>query len=314
MDGHSDSEIDAILDAFANADCDLPKDALRLAGEIRERCVPAFLAEIDRFVARPDEIGGRADVIFFIFHVLGEWRETAAYRPLVRLLRSPRGVLDPVLGDAITVTLHRVMAAVFDGDVEPLQTVILDTQADEFVRSRMCETLTMLVLDGRLPRDEAVAFFRGAFDTLMPVTDCYVWSGWLSAVAALGASELVPLAKEAFARGSIDSTWLEYRHFEQDLAYALANPASPWQRDDAIMRCGATRWRYSRSGMALANSVSGRKPAPGSVRKTGPRLRHSQRRLRARRSAATNRALAAAARNTRSAAWALPRRRSLKQT
>jgi L-asparaginase II len=49
----------------------------------------------------------------------------------------------PILGDAITATTHRVMAAVFDGDPQPLYEIILDRNAEEFVRSRMCEALAM---------------------------------------------------------------------------------------------------------------------------------------------------------------------------
>jgi hypothetical protein len=44
------------------------------------------------------------------------------------------------------------MAAVFEGDPQPLCEIILDANAEHFVRSRMCETLVMLVLRGDLDR------------------------------------------------------------------------------------------------------------------------------------------------------------------
>jgi hypothetical protein len=50
-----------------------------------------------------------------MFHLLGEWRETSAYPVLARLLRLPGEDMDEILGDAVTKTSHRVMAAVFDG-------------------------------------------------------------------------------------------------------------------------------------------------------------------------------------------------------
>ena len=58
----------------------------------------------------------------------------------------PGDMVDSVLGDATTLTAHRVMAAVFDGDPQPLYDVILNEHAEEFVRSRMLETVAMVTL------------------------------------------------------------------------------------------------------------------------------------------------------------------------
>jgi hypothetical protein len=79
---------------------------------------------------------------------------------LAVFLRLPRDILDTILGDAITVTSHRVMAAVFDGDPAPLHEIIRDPEADEFVRAKMCQTIAMLTRRGDLPRDATAAFLR----------------------------------------------------------------------------------------------------------------------------------------------------------
>jgi hypothetical protein len=81
------------------------------------------------------------------------------------------------LGDAITTTSHRVMAAVLDGDPQPLNEIILDPNADQFIRSRMCEALAMVVLRGELDRPSAGRFLRDAFMELQPQAECYVFAG-----------------------------------------------------------------------------------------------------------------------------------------
>ena len=60
------------------------------------------------------------------------------------------------------------MAAVFDGDPQPLDEIILDPYADQFMRSRMCEALAMVVLRGELDRPSAGRFLRDAFMELQP--------------------------------------------------------------------------------------------------------------------------------------------------
>jgi hypothetical protein len=143
-----------ILDQLTHAE-GLPKSALRAASEKRVEMVPVFLREIDSYLALDSRERAKPTPLFFIFHLLGEWRERTAYRPLARLLRCPAHEIDAILGDAITSTAHRVMAAVFDGDPQPLYEIVLYPNAEQFVRSCMCEALVMLVLRGEL--DQALA-------------------------------------------------------------------------------------------------------------------------------------------------------------
>ena len=156
-----------ILDQLTHAE-GLPKTALRAATEKRVEMVPVFLREIDSYSALDSAERAKPTPLFFIFHLLGEWRERTAYRPLARLLLCPAHEIDAILGDAITSTAHRVMAAVFDGDPQPLYEIVLDPNAEQFVRSRMCEALAMLVLRGELDRALAGRFLRDAFMDLQP--------------------------------------------------------------------------------------------------------------------------------------------------
>jgi hypothetical protein len=217
----------------------LPLEAIRAAQADRETMVPVFLRTLDDFLS----LEGPADpnALFFIFHLLGEWREKSAYWPLAVFLRLPPDVLDSILGDSITMTSHRVMAAVFDGDPEPLYEIIRDPQADEFVRAKMLQTIAMLVRRGELPRDATAAFLRDCFAQLEPKEDCYVWSGWVDAVAWLGLTELKPLVQQAFQRKSIDPTWLTFENFEEDLQHTVDHPeADPLNADGDVTLFGDT--------------------------------------------------------------------------
>jgi hypothetical protein len=210
---------------------ELPVDAIRAAQANRETMAPMFVRTFDEFLGMEEGSVAPA-TLFFMFHLLGEWREKSAYWPLAVFLRLPRDVLDTILGSSITETSHRVMASVFDGDPEPLYAIIRDPDADEFVRSRMCQAIAMLTRSGDLPRDATEKFLRECYSQLEPQLDCYVWQGWLDAVAWLGLTELKPLAQQAFVRGSIDPIWLSFADFEKDLQYAIAHPeAEPLHPD-----------------------------------------------------------------------------------
>ena len=57
----------------------LPVAALNAAGERREELVPLFIEELEDLILHPeheDEEGWR---LFFIFHLMAQWREQRAY-------------------------------------------------------------------------------------------------------------------------------------------------------------------------------------------------------------------------------------------
>lgn len=250
---------DEILQAL---DCEypLPRDALRAATANRATLAPRLIAEIDRYNAAPANEAHRPQRLFFAFHLMGEWRETAAYRPLCRLVRLAPEDFSRVLEGAVTETLHQVLASVFDGDPQPLYDLVHDENADEFARSAACETLAMLSARGDLPLAEVERFLREAFDTLRPRDINYVWNGWQYSIAMLGLESLRPLVIRAFD-SFIDPGWQGLEHFEGDLRKAIADGSAALKGGDP---------RYTLFGDTVAElgtwhgfSEESRRSAPG---------------------------------------------------
>jgi len=101
---------DQILRDFARDDM-FPKAAMAAARMDRETISPVFVDLVRRLGAQRIAEMDDADTMALIpaFHLLGEWQEPNAHRPLVDLLRRPAEVLDYLLGDAITETSYRVL-------------------------------------------------------------------------------------------------------------------------------------------------------------------------------------------------------------
>jgi hypothetical protein len=234
-----------ILDRLAVQDR-LPIEAIRAAAVDRMAAVPVFVQALGQYLSAGSN-SPEKDALFLIFHLLGEWRDKSAYRPLAQLLRRPSDEIESILGDAITETTHRVMATVFDGDPKPIYDVILDSEADEFIRSRMCEVVAMVTLRGELPRAEAARFLRACYFEINPQEECWVWQGWQSAIALLGLAEIKPLVEQAFARGFISYTWLGFEDFEKDLQRTIEDPAAlPRNYQDEFSLFGDTIEELSR--------------------------------------------------------------------
>ena len=210
----------------------LPEAAIRAADERRPEVVPALLDVVEGYLAADPGAREVPSSLFFIFHMLGDYREKSAYRALARLLAIDDPDIDVVLGDGVTETSHRVMAAVFDGDPAPLYEIIESEHANEHIRARMFETLAMLVLRGEIDRARVAKYLLDSFATLRPQRESFVWHGWQSAIAMLGFAEFSALVGKAFKRRFIGPSIMRFEHFQTDLKRARANPEAPCGPDD----------------------------------------------------------------------------------
>jgi hypothetical protein len=229
----ADSEIDIpeMVLEFAGRNA-VPVEAIEAARAQRAVAVPAFLRIIERYLDG-EANSNEENALLVIFHLLGEWREQSAYRPLAEMLRRSPDQVDHLLGEAIAQTIHRVMAGVFDGDPQPLYDIIMDANADQCVRSRMFDALLILVLRNELPRAEFIRFLQVCYADMRPrKDDGALWTGWAHAIATLGIVELRPLVEQAFERGFIPGYAMRLEHFEEDIQRGIDHPGALPNPDD----------------------------------------------------------------------------------
>ena len=218
----------AAIMAALEADGPLPRDALEAAGQSRDAMVPVFLDYIDRLQsAKIVDLKGM-DAFIFGFFLLAEWRETRAYRPLAKLLRRDPEFLDALMGDAITESSARVMAGVFDGDVQPLFDILLDDDADGFLRGEMFDTLAIIALQDDTLRPSIAAFLMDFFDLTGTVSGEEIWWAWAECIAALGLATMEPQVRAVFDRGLIAPDHSRIGDFTQRLQATVDAGRPEW--------------------------------------------------------------------------------------
>lgn len=214
-----------------------PRAAMIEAGQRREEMIPVFLDLIHRLRrAGPDTVAEDDLAVFlFAFYLLGEWRDTRAYRPLAALLRHDSAFLDALLGDAITETTARVIAGLFDGDLSPILTVLDDAKADVFVRCQMIDALATI---SRSHPDRAAEIHASleAFSGRDIEKPEELWESWAFAVADLGLDHLAPMVAEAYANEWIPPDLSRVEDFQAALREATETGASGWYRQSRNTR------------------------------------------------------------------------------
>ena len=218
---------DQILRDLARDDM-FPKAAMAAARTDRETMAPILVGLVRRLGAQRIAEMDDADVMALIpvFHLLGEWQEPTAHRPLVHLLRRPADVLDYLLGDAITETSYRILAGTFDGDLGLLFAAVDDGKADEFARSSFLHALVLIAQTRPEHRDAIVDFFR-SFLTRCPASPQIVLVGWMDAIADLGLEDMTGQVQALFQEGRIPPAYCDFEHFLEDLKATLDAGGAP---------------------------------------------------------------------------------------
>ena len=214
-----------------------PRKALEVAGEKQSEMTPLFIAYIEELLACKGELPeGKIQGFAFVFHLLAEWRETQAYRPIIEILRLPDEKLDLLLGDAITATAWQVVYSIFDGDFDPIISLLEDENAYEFTRSAMFQALTAIVIKSPIHRPKVLSIlenFYEKFGAEKHVDDNYTWVGWVNTISDIGASELYDRVKKVFDAGGIGSQVMHWENFEEALEYGTGQKDAPsyWMSD-----------------------------------------------------------------------------------
>jgi hypothetical protein len=203
----------------------LPDVAIAVCTVRIEESGPALRAILARAADGEAMSDDEATLVFRGLYILGGTRDSQACRPLLRLLRRPAGEIDRLLGDAVTEDLARIVAGVFDGDVDALLDAIADRSIDEFVRDALMGAATFLTWEGRIDRDRMQRFLEQFYEERLAVDGNHGWIGWLEAIALLGLRELAPLVRRAWDEGRIPDHVLDRRHFENDLSDAERVPS-----------------------------------------------------------------------------------------
>lgn len=142
-----------------------PRSAIAFANEHREEIAPFLIEALSRVAANPS-IADNSEYALHLYamHLLATWRDTRAYGPLVALGHHSEDVLETVMGDVITESYGRSLAAVCDGNIEPLQALFEDTQASHWARNAALDAWMIRVIEGDSLRDDLLQYLISCGD------------------------------------------------------------------------------------------------------------------------------------------------------
>ncbi len=205
-----------------------PVKAMQAALDAKEEMLPAFLAEFERASQTPWEQLPYADSYAIMLEILGEWADPRSYLALARFFRLDGVTLDSLLGDGITETADRVMAGVATDNLTPIFDIILDPDADIFIRSGMISALLRIAVESSARQPAIAAFIEDFRSQAEPDVDPYLLGEWAFAVAVLGLKHLEDDARATITAYPSEISCYTLNDFEEDLKDSREDPSGSW--------------------------------------------------------------------------------------
>lgn len=198
------TQLPAYLEPLEIFSIPFPKAALEEALLRKDESVPVLLEVLETLPERMRKGQIHADYILhdYAMHILAELGETVAYRPLIAIARLPE--IDDLISDGVTEDLPRVLAAVWDGDCDPLFDLIGDPLADEFARGAGMQALGILQHSGRLTRDALFGAALHLYENCLERSYSHIWDAWIMLVSKFGLNEFREHVSKLYRRGLAD--------------------------------------------------------------------------------------------------------------
>jgi len=276
-----------ILQQFERFEGKFARAAVEAAVVRREEVTPELLRILEDTVDRAAQLDAEGHYMAHLYamFLLAQFRETRAYPLVVRMASLPGDLLDSLCGDFITEDLGPILASVCGGELEGIQSVIENEDADEWARGAALNGLVTLVAAGHKSRDEIVSYLARLFRGKLKRQWSHVWDTLVCYSSDLYPAELLDDIERAYKEGLVDRGYIGFDHVKRDLAMGkdrvlarLANDPHLHLVEDTVKEMGW--WACFRNdrpngvkSAAQASAKANPKPAAASsqIRSTKPK-------------------------------------------
>jgi Protein of unknown function (DUF1186)/SEC-C motif len=201
-------ETDEILERLEVFSTPFPYDAVGEAILRREQIAPRLVRILEETVEQASRRAHQEPVYMahlYAMFLLAQFRDRRAYAPLIALAGLPGDLTELLLGDAQCEHLPKALASVWDGDLDPIKTLIEDEAANEYSRMAGLGAIVTLVCAGEVSRDIAMAYFAELFDDRLRAPGS-VWGELVCSACDLHPGELYPRIVRAYQQNLVDET------------------------------------------------------------------------------------------------------------
>ncbi len=175
---------------------------------------PLLLKELESFSEFPDGIGYfKKDYIRHIISlfILAYNRNKDAYPLVIKLISHPGDKVVKLTGEVFTEALGRILASVYNGDIDPIKSVIENEKLNPWIRCGALDSFMVLWKENVITREDIISYLKELMETKLEKTPGYVWDTIALIAYDLHPGELEDLLCQAIDEKLIDPVVLSYK-------------------------------------------------------------------------------------------------------
>lgn len=220
-------EISLILQTLERFSGTYEREAVDAAIAHREEITPYLIESLEKLAANPSYYLEDLDYYLYIhgLMLLGHFQETRAHQAIIKVFGLPLtdDELYRLFGDITTEHLPIILFNTCGGSYDLIKSLVLNRQADEFVRGSAAKALLYGVAAGQLPRQEVLAFFSTLFTGEEADPSSSFWGLIGNCILDLQPQELAPLIRDADERGLLNGAMFNDDDVSRALTHSVGN-------------------------------------------------------------------------------------------
>nr|WP_320010369.1 DUF1186 domain-containing protein [uncultured Desulfobulbus sp.] len=147
--------------------------------------------------------------------LLSEFREPAAHELFIRAFLIPEEQLIDIWGDLTTETLPTYLYRTCSDSLEPIKALVVNREADQFVRCAAMEALSYLVAFDPSKREEVINFLQGLFTGDEAAQESYFWGNLTATLCDLHPGESMECIQGAFDKKLVSDVFITMSQVEE---------------------------------------------------------------------------------------------------
>jgi hypothetical protein len=168
----------------------------------------------------------------YAFELLGAFQATAAHQTIVELFSLPDDIPELMFGDALTEDLSMILLRTYDGDITKINGLIENESAYVFSRIAAVDSLSYLMIQEDISRDELIKYYKSLFITLRDSDDnSLVLAAVISSLCNIYPEELLDEITSAFEDKRVDCSCISFNYVQMTLKESKENIESLFEEN-----------------------------------------------------------------------------------
>ncbi|WP_368490596.1 DUF1186 domain-containing protein [Clostridium sp. BJN0013] len=195
-----------------------PEKQLREIINRKEEFIPELLEILETVKYNYEEIVEKPGYFLHIYasYLLAQFKEKQSFLLIIDLVSLPGEITYNIFGDVITEDLHRILASVCNGNIEPIKKLLEDENVNEYVKIAAIKTFSVLWVEGVISKGEIVEYYRSLFKEKLKRECSVVWGSLVSNCCEICPDELYEEIKEAYKDNLIETFYISLEEVKEN--------------------------------------------------------------------------------------------------